>query len=169
MSNHKKPLVATLLFLMLTAMIVPLIKAAEIAPSQLVYYFPDDQTATLYGTDFAPNSTVTIIIAIVESPDYTYSDTIVTDASGSFTYNYALTGMELTYLVTATDEAGNTATTSFLDPIGYAPSAVTSSDSSGTTKSITSTYRTLASRSRNSHGNRFFSSNRLLRKAQDDY
>ncbi|HSV48694.1 MAG TPA: hypothetical protein VLH35_00125 [Candidatus Acidoferrales bacterium] len=115
MVNFKKTLVITLVFLMVSAMIVPLINAATITPNASIYCYPSEQTAVLTGADFAANSIVTIHIIILENDSYQFSDTIISDGTGAFIYNYQLTGIELTYLVTAIDEAGNTAQTTFLD------------------------------------------------------
>jgi hypothetical protein len=115
-ANLRKPTVLAAITLIVAAMIIPAAMAATLTPSQLTYYFPDDQTATLYGSEFQPNSNVTITITIAENSDYYFTDTVMSDEYGNFVYDYALTGIPLTYLVTAVDEAGNTATTTFFDP-----------------------------------------------------
>jgi hypothetical protein len=141
MINHKKTLVATLIVLMLTAMIVPLIKAETLTSDKLTYYIGQDNQAILTGTDFAVGSSVTIQVTIAEDATYLFnSDPIVVGADGAFTYTYPLPGIEGTYTAAALDEAGNVlATTTFDDPPPATISLSSSSGIVGATISVTGT------------------------------
>jgi hypothetical protein len=138
MSNYKKTLVTTLVILILSAMIVPLIKAETLTTDKLTYYLGEDNQAILTGTDFEPGISVTIQVTIAEDLNYNFtSEVIMVGDDGTFTYTYPLPGLEGNYTAAALDEAGTVlATTTFLDPTGYSPSAVTSSDSGGNTKTL---------------------------------
>src|SRR4030067_419519 len=110
----RKPTVLTIVALMLAAMIIPAAMAAEISTAKLYYYYPEDQTVDIVGSDFLGNTNITITINIVES-NIQFTDTITSNPDGSFVYTYPLTGLLYTYVVTATDGT-NTATTTFYDP-----------------------------------------------------
>ena len=70
--------------------------------------------ATIYGSSFAPSSSVTV--AVTEPDGSVTTWTVGSDNTGAFTTTYQLDSLSGTYYVTATDDSENTATTAFADP-----------------------------------------------------
>ena len=70
MKNYRKTLVTTLIILMITAMIVPLVSAELLVSDKLTYYIGEDNEAILTGTFFESGITVTIQVTIAEDPTY---------------------------------------------------------------------------------------------------
>jgi hypothetical protein len=81
------------------------------------------ETVTITGEGFLPSTVYTIVVirpdGSIVTGDGTFvpgSDSVLSNASGNFTYSYILNGIEGTYRVKAVDEDGNTvASTSFTD------------------------------------------------------
>ena len=113
--STRKTFTLTIITLMLAAMIIPAALAAEITTAKLYYYYPEDQSVDIVGVDFLANANVTITINILEA-NILFTDSIMSNADGSFVYTYPLDGTPYTYVVTATDGA-NTATMTFYDPL----------------------------------------------------
>jgi len=91
--------------------------------------YSPEETVTIYGTNFLPNTPITVDVArpdghtdssldqgasIVYKVTITYCEDGTTDSNGDFTATYQLDGISGTYAVTATDGV-NTATTTFTD------------------------------------------------------
>jgi len=85
--------------------------------------YAPEETVIITGTGFAPNA---VYVIEVVRPDGSIvlgdgsfapgSDSVISDASGSFTYNYILDGIQGTYNVSAIGQDGNVvATTAFTD------------------------------------------------------
>ena len=85
--------------------------------------YSPEETVIISGTGFAPNAVYTIQVIrpdgsiVIGDGSFTPgSDSVLTDASGNFTYNYILDGILGMYTVNAVDESGITiATTTFTD------------------------------------------------------
>ncbi|HEY4695667.1 MAG TPA: SpaA isopeptide-forming pilin-related protein [Candidatus Hydromicrobium sp.] len=85
--------------------------------------YAPEETVIITGTGFLPNAVYTIVVTrpdgsvvIGDGSFVPGSDSVLSDASGNFTYNYTLDGIMGTYQVDAKNEAGNTvASTSFTD------------------------------------------------------
>jgi len=112
---HKRVLVLSIAFLLIATMTVPLTNAATITTAKLVYYYPDDLTVDIAGSDFIANHEISIQVTISENTEYQFSDSLTSNPDGSFVYTYNLPGIIGTYIVTATDGT-NAAETTFLDP-----------------------------------------------------
>jgi hypothetical protein len=137
----KKPIVLTVTFLMIAAMIIPAALAATLTTDKLTYYIGEDQTATLTGSDYEQGAVVTLQFTIAEDSSYSFSDTVTADDLGGFTYVYALPGIVGTYTATALDVAGNVlATTTFEDPTReYSATISPTAASAGSTDTYTVT------------------------------
>ncbi len=85
--------------------------------------YAPEETVVITGTGFLPNAVYMIVVTrpdgsvVIGDGSFTPgSDSVLSDASGNFTYNYILDGIEGTYLVEAKDEACSVvATTTFTD------------------------------------------------------
>ncbi|HEY4695665.1 MAG TPA: immunoglobulin-like domain-containing protein, partial [Candidatus Hydromicrobium sp.] len=85
--------------------------------------YAPEETVVITGTGFLPNAVYTIIVTrpdgsvvIGDGSFVPGSDSVLSDASGNFTYNYILDGVFGAYQVSAVDVDGNTvASTSFTD------------------------------------------------------
>ncbi len=110
MLNYKKALVTTLIVLMLTAMIVPLVKADLTTDKQ--DYAPIDPV-NVTGTDFLANHEVTLTLM---GPDgfENYTWTVVSDENGTINTTYDEGLMNGNFTLVATDGT-NTQTTTFTD------------------------------------------------------
>jgi hypothetical protein len=112
--NTKGILVSILLIAVLSMMFAAPLAAAEGATirTDKADYAPEE-TVTIFGSGFNAFTDATVTI---ERPNG-WIDTIpaVADGIGDFTCTYQLDGITGSYMVTATDETGNTATTTFTD------------------------------------------------------
>lgn len=124
-------LTATLMFLAVFAATIA--KAEENLQTARIWtdkadYAPEE-TVTIYGTGFLPESPVTVKVTRPDSAVDSWD--VVSDSDGSFTTTYLLNGIIGEYTVVATDGT-NTATTTFTD--GLNVRLVWSTDSGGVSK-----------------------------------
>lgn len=75
-------------------------------------YSPESQV-TIYGSNFAANSGVTIVVTHSNITLATW--VLQANRAGAFTTTYQLDALAGTYYITATDDSDNTATTAFVD------------------------------------------------------
>jgi hypothetical protein len=127
--NIKKLSTALLLLAMLV--LAPAAMAASISTDQEDY--APWEIVTISGSGFEPASEMTVT---VEWPDGYVDEFYGTaDDSGGFTLTYGKEKYEGTFLVTASDSAGNTATTTFTDSV---TSVTVTSPTTGTPVTVTS-------------------------------
>ncbi|MEM2294046.1 MAG: hypothetical protein QXX41_12295 [Nitrososphaerota archaeon] len=116
-------IVLTATLMLLASSAATIVKAEETAQTARIWTDKEDyapgETVIIYGEGF--QGTVTIIVV---RPDGTVNDpengivgewTVIADENGMFETTYKLDGILGEYTVTATDEYGNTATTTFTD------------------------------------------------------